>query len=300
MADTVNSFPITESYILRYTANVQAALFRAPGLLYPFVSKGMYSGERSQIVNFLGPLYFTKRTAINADTKAVEPEHTSRWIAADDYDCAVLVDRVDTLRTIYDPTNPYVDRMREALGRLQDDVIMAAFFADARTGKTGTGTASFATVASDTIAAGGVGLTFAKLRSLRKTMKRRFLDLRVVKPIIGVTAQQTDDLLGETVVGSHDYNAVKPLADGEVSTFMGFQFLPLEGVIPAPTANVRDLPVWVPDGMHFGDWQSMQIIIGPRADKNNITQVHASTSFGSTRVEEGRVFKCQVVDTNAT
>lgn len=300
MADTVNNYPITESYILQYTANVQAALARQPGLLYPHISRASYSGERSQIVNFLGPIFFTKRTSVNADTKAVEPEHTSRWISADDYDCAVLIDRVDTLRTIYDPTNPYVERMREALGRLQDDVIMAAFFADARVGKTGASTASFTTVSSDTIVAGGVGLTFAKLRSLRKTMKRRFLDLRGVKPMIGVTAQQTDDLLGETVVGSHDYNAVKPLVDGEVSSFMGFQFIPLEGVIPAPTANVRDLPAWVPSGMHFGDWQSFQLTIGPRPDKNNIPQLHGCASFGATRVEEGRVFKVQVADTNAT
>lgn len=297
---TTNAFPITESYILQYTANVQAALTRQPGLLYPHVSRAMYSGERSQIVNFLGPLYFTKRTSINADTKAVEPEHTSRWISADDYDCAVLVDRIDTLRTIYDPVNPYVERMREALGRLQDDVIMASFWADARTGKTGASTASFATVSADTIVAGGVGLTFAKLRSLRKTMKRRFLDLRGVRPLLGVTAQQTDDLLGETVIGSHDYNSVKPLVDGEVSSYMGFTFIPMEGVIPAPTANVRDLPAWVPNGMHFGDWQALQLTIGPRADKNNITQVHACASFGSTRVEEGRVFKVQVADTNAT
>src|SRR5262249_14683882 len=129
MADTVNNYPITESYKLMYTANVQAALARQPGLLYPVVSRAMYSGERAQIVNFLGPFYFTNRTAVNADTKAVEPEHTSRWIAADDYDVAMLIDRVDTLRTIYDPLNPYVERMREALGRLQDDIIMAAFFA---------------------------------------------------------------------------------------------------------------------------------------------------------------------------
>lgn len=300
MADTVNNNPITESYILRYTANVQAALARQPGLLYPTISKATYSGERSQVVNFLGPLFFTKRTAAFPDTVWREVEHTSRWIAADDYDCAVPVDRIDTLRTIYDPTNPYVDRMREALGRLQDDVIMAAFFADARTGKTGASTASFATVASDTIVSAGVGLTFAKLRSLRKVIKRRFIDLRMQKPMIAVTAQQTDDLLGETTVASHDYNMVKPLVDGEVSTFMGFVFIPAEGVIPAPVANVRDLPVWIESGMHFGDWQALQITIGPRADKNNIMQVHASASFGATRLEEGRVFKCQVLDTNAS
>lgn len=306
MADTTNNYPVTEAYKLTFTANVQAALTRKGGLLMPHISSSSYSGEKAQVVNFLGPIFFTKRTSVYADTKATEPEHTQRWISADDYDCAVLVDRVDTLRTIYDPTNPYVERMREALARLQDDTVAAAFFADARVGKNGASTASFATYTADTIAAGGVGLTFAKLRSLRKAMKRRFLDLRTEKPLIAVTAQQTDDLLGETVVGSHDYNMVKPLVDGEVSSFMGFTFIPAEGALSVENGlldtgtTTRSCPAWVPSGMHFGDWQSLILTIGPRPDKNNITQIHASTSFGATRIEEGRVFKVQCIDSNAS
>src|SRR5688572_21261732 len=128
MADTVNNFPITEAYKLTFTANVQAALFRKGGKLLPYVSSSTYSGEKAQIVNFLGPVEFVKRTSVYADTKATEPEHTQRWIMADDFDLAILVDRVDTLRTIYDPTNPYVERMREALARKQDDIIAQAFF----------------------------------------------------------------------------------------------------------------------------------------------------------------------------
>lgn len=304
MADTVNNFPVTEAYKLQFTANVQAALFRQGGKLMPYVSSNTYSGEKAQVVNFLGPIFFTKRTSVYADTKATEPEHTQRWISADDYDCAVLVDRVDTLRTIYDPTNPYVERMREALARLQDDIIASAFFASARSGKDGLTTALFTTVASDTIADGGVGLTFSKLRSLRKAMKRRFLDLRMEKPMIAVTAQQTDDLMGETVIGSHDYNAVKPLVDGEVSNFMGFTFIPAEGALSVANGLLvggdRLCPAWVPSGMHFGDWQSMVLTIGPRADKNNIQQIHASTSMGAVRTEEGRVFQVACADANAS
>lgn len=306
MADTTNNFPITDAYKLQFTANVQAALFRKGGLLMPYISSATYSGEKAQVVNFLGPIFFTKRTTVYADTKATEPEHTQRWIMADDYDCAVLVDRVDTLRTIYDPTNPYVERMREALARLQDDTVAASFFADAKSGKNGASTTTFAAVAGDTIASGGVGLTFAKLRSTRKAMKRRFLDLRTEQPLIAVTAQQIDDLLGETVVGSHDYNMVKPLVDGEVQRFMGFTFIPAEGAMSVDNGlldtvlAVRYCPAWVPSGMHFGDWQSLILTIGPRPDKNNITQIHASTSFGATRIEEGRVFKVTCADTNAS
>lgn len=306
MADTVNNYPVTEAYKLLFTANVQAALFRKGGLLMPYISSATYSGEKAQVVNFLGPVFFVKRTSAYADTKATEPEHTQRWIAADDFDVAILVDRIDTLRTIYDPTNPYVERIREALARQQDDIIAASFFADARSGKNGATTVQFATATQDTIAAGGVGLTFAKLRSLRKAMKRRFLDLRGERPMIAVTAQQTDDLLGETVVGSHDYNAVKPLVDGEVSSFMGFTFVPAEGALSVANGllntgtQVRSCPAWVPSGMAYGDWQNLMITIGPRPDKNNITQIHACFSGGATRIEEGRVFMVNCTDTNAS
>lgn len=302
MADTVNNFPVTEAYLLQFTSNVQAALARKGGLLTPYVSSSTYSGEKAQVVNFIGPVFFTKRTSVYADTKATEPEHTQRWITADDFDCAILIDRVDTLRTIYDPTNPYVERMREASARSHDDIVAQAFFADARSGRNGATTIAFP--AGDIIAAGGVGLTFAKLRSLRKAMKRRYLDLRMEKPLIAVTAEQTDNLLGETVVGSHDYNAVKPLVDGEVSSFMGFTFLPAEGALSPEngllTGGNRLCPAWVPSGMHFGDWQSMTVTINQRADKNNIPQIHACFTSGATRIEEGRVFQVLCADANAT
>ena len=62
----------------------------------------------------------------------------------------------------------------------------------------------------------------------RKLLKKRHVDLRMSQPYIAVTSEQIDDLLGEVAVGSFDYNAVKPLVDGEVSRFMGFVFVPYE------------------------------------------------------------------------
>jgi len=302
MADTVNNYPITEAYLLQFTSNVTGALARQGGLLMPYVSSSSYSGEKAQVINFIGPVFFVKRTSVYADTKATEPEHTQRWISADDFDIAILVDRVDTLRTIYDPTNPYVERIREALARKQDDIIAQSFFADARGGRNGATAVAFP--AGDIIAAGGVGLTFAKLRALRKAMKRRYNNLSNVKPVIAVTAEQTDNLLGETVIGSHDYNSVKPLVDGEVSTFMGFTFINAEGALSVEngllTGGNRLCPAWVPNGMHFGSWQGFMLTIGPRPDKNNIPQIHGCFTAGATRVEEGRVFQVLCADANAT
>jgi hypothetical protein len=88
--------------------------------------------------------------------------------------------------------------------------------------------------------------------------------------------------------------------DGEVSGFMGFDFIPYEdynglGIPIASTGpTIRNLPVWTPDAMHFGMWDDLTIIISPRPDKNNIKQVHATFTAGATRIEEGRVLQLQV------
>lgn len=289
MAETANAYPITEAYVMQFTGNVKAALNRKGGILSAAVSRGMYMGEKSQVVNFLGPVQFTKRDTAYADTVATEPAHTQRWISADDYDLAILIDRIDTLRMLYDPTNPYVERVREAWARQEDDIINTAFFASAKTGKNGASTTAFPT-ATDVIAANASTLTFVKLRALRRGMKKRHVDLRAERPVIAVSADEIDGLLAETVVGSHDYNAVKPLVDGEVSQFMGFSFLPLEGTL-SEVSGVRQCPAWVPSGMHYGDWQNFTVIVNTRADKNNIPQIHASFSGGATRLEEGKVWR---------
>lgn len=290
MAETVATYTVPEHHVDMFTANVRAALVKQGGMLRPHVSRAAYQGEKAQVVNFLGPIEFQKRDTPYKDTIVTEPEHTQRWINADDFDSAVLIDRIDTLRMIYDPTSPYVERMREGAARQEDQIIMDAFYATAVTGKRGTQTVAFP--AGNIIAHGGTGLTVAKLRAARKALKKGFVDLRRERPLIGVTADEIDDLLGEVAVGSNDYNAVKPLVDGEVSQFMGFTFVPIEALPPTYISGgntIRSLPVWVPSGMHLGDWQSLAITINNRPDKNNIKQIHGCFSMGATRLEEPKV-----------
>jgi len=299
--ESLAAYSVPEHHVKMYTSNVRAAINKRGGDLVARVSMGSYSGEKVQLVNFLGPVEFIERSTPYGDTKLTEVEHTQRWISALEYDCAILVDRLDTLKMIYDPTSPYVERMREAAARRMDRIVMEKFFAIAKSGKDGTVDVSFP--AADTVVHGGTGLVLTKLRSLRKLIKRRHVDLRSVRPFIAVTAEQIDNLLGETTTTSIDFNAIKPLADGEVTSFMGFIFVPYEDYnghgIPThtDTGTIRDCPVWVPDGMHFGMWDALTIIINNRPDKNNIKQIHATFTAGATRVEEGKVFKVECKET---
>jgi hypothetical protein len=303
MAETLATYSVPEHHVDMFTGNVQAALARKGGVLRSLVSTGSYKGDKIQVVDFLGPLIFTDRDVPYADTTVSEPEHTSRWITGKEHDCAVFVDRLDTLKMIYDPSNPYVERMREAAARKEDQVIMDKFFADAKAGREGDGVVSLP--AADIVVHGSAGMTVAKLRSLRKLIKKRHVDLRNNKPLIAVTCEQTDNLLSETTVNSIDYNTVKPLVDGEVTTFMGFNFIPFEddglgGGIPTHVDTghlIRECPVWVPGGMHYGTWEGLAIVINNRPDKNNIKQIHGTFTDGATRIEEGRVFKFECQET---
>ena len=297
MTESVATYTVPQHHVDMFTANVRAAITRQGGKMRAFVTQGSYMGDKVQVVDFLGPIAFVERTTVYADTKAVEPSHTSRWVTGKDYDVAILVDRLDTLRMMYEPTSPYVERMREAAARLEDEIIMAAFYASARAGRNGTDTVAYN--ASNTIAHGSTRMSVAKLRSARKKLKKLHVDLRVERPLIAVEAEQIDDLLGETTVGSSEYNAVKPLVDGEVASFMGFTFVPMETIIPSYTSGslIRQCPVWVPSGMHLASWQGLAITVGPRADKNNIKQIHGSLSLGATRLEEEKVLMLECVTT---
>jgi hypothetical protein len=298
MAETIATYSVPEHHVSMFTGNVRARLSKMGGLLSGLVTRGSYRGEKVQVVNFIGEVEFIERDTPYADTKLTELEHTSRWISGKEYDAAVLIDRLDTLKMIYDPTSPYVESFRRAAARKFDEIIMDSFFAVAKSGKTGSVDTPYYT--GNTIVNGGTGFTVAKLRSLRKLIKKRHVDLRSTTPLIAVNAEAIDDLLAETVVGSFDYNAVKPLVDGEVGRFMGFNFVPYEDWngkgIALGGGSVRTSPVWIPEAMHFGLWDDLIITINNRPDKNNIKQIHGTFTAGATRLEEQKVFGLEWVE----
>ena len=298
MAETVATYTIPEHHVIMFTSNVRAALNRKGGVLRPMVTTASYSGEKVQVVNFLGPISFVKRDTRYVDTIVTEPEHTQRWLSGDEYDAAVYIDKLDTLKMIYDPANPYAERMREGAARREDDIIMNAFFAPARAGKQGLTAVPFPS--SQIIVNGGTRMSVAKLRAARKLLKKSYVDLGAEMPMIAMTPEQTDDLLAETTVGSHDYNAVKPLVDGEVTSFMGFRFASILDIIPSyvngSSQLIRQCPCWVQSGMHYGSWEELNVRISDRPDKNYIKQIWMSFTGGATRLEEPKVVQIECLE----
>ena len=59
-----------------------------------------------------------------------------------DYDFTQAIDKFDKLKTLIDPTSSVVQAQAAQMNHKIDDIIIAALYADMKTGKTGSGTSS--------------------------------------------------------------------------------------------------------------------------------------------------------------
>ena len=129
------------------------------------------------------------------------------------------------------------------------------------------------------------------MRSLRLREAKKILDLSDVDPsiprYIAVGPDQIDNLLSDTNVTSSDFNTVKALVQGDVQSFMGFNFIMTNRL--AKSGNIRSCFAWAEDGMALAIGKDVSARIDERADKGYATQVYYCMSIGSTRMEEDKV-----------
>ena len=98
-----------------------------------------------------------------------------------------------------------------------------------------------------------------------------------------------------TEVTSADFNSVKALVQGDVNTFMGFEFVRTE-LVNTDANSYRRVPCFTKSGMLLAVGQDINVDIGPRRDKRNSTQVYCSASFGSVRMNEEKVIEIKCAE----
>lgn len=280
------SFEVSTAFVQDYRSTVQLLLQQRGSKLRGAVTTGTYTGKAAKVVEQIGQVAAQRRTTRHADTPLISTPHDARWVTPKDYEWADLIDDVDKLRMIIDPTSPYALNGALALGRAMDDEIITAFFGTALTGEDGDTSTSFDS--GQQIVSGSTGLTIAKLRAAKKLFLENEVDLDMDSLYLAFTADQHDDLLSETQAISLDYNTKPVLVDGRITSFMGFNFINIER-LGVDGASARRCPAWAKSGVHLGLWDDVKTSIDKRADKSNSTQVYVKGTFGATRIEEGKV-----------
>jgi len=285
------STQITTAFVEQYSSNIQMLSQQKGSLLRDKVRVESVTGKNA-FFDQVGSVTASVRSTRHADTPQSDTPHSRRRVSLVDYEFADLIDDLDKVRMLVDPTSTYALAAAYAMGRAMDDAIIAAATGSADTGVAG-GTA-VALPSSQIIAeAGTTGMTIAKLREAKEIIDLADVDPSLPRHII-VSPKQITDLLGTTEVTSSDFNTVKALAQGDINSFLGFNFVVSNRL--AIATSKRDCIAFVSDGIGLAVGKDSTARIDERADKGYATQVYYSAAFGATRMEEDKVVKIEAYE----
>jgi len=277
------SAQITTAFSQQFSTNVQLLSQQRGSILRGGVSEESVTGEKA-FFDQVGAAAAVKRTSRHGDTPVVETPHSRRMVTMDSYEWADLIDDADKVRMLIDPTSTYAQAAAAAMGRAMDDAIITAATGTAKTGKSGSTSTSM--LAANQIADGSADLTVAKLIQAKKILDNGSVDPSIPRHI-AVGPDQIEALLNTTSVTSSDFNTVKALVQGEINTFMGFQFHMSTRL--AKSGNIRTCFAWAEDGIKLAVGKDVMSRIDERSDKSYSTQVYYCATFGATRMEEAKV-----------
>jgi hypothetical protein len=204
-----------------YSANIMLLVQQKGSRLKDAVRQEVVEGEIAYF-DQIGAGSAIKRQSRHADTPLTETPHARRQVMLEDYEYSDLIDRLDQVKTLTDPTSAYSQAAAHALGRAMDDVIIANANGTARSGKTGQ--TSVPLPVGQKIAVAASGLTLAKLLQAKEILDAAENDPDEPR-YIACPAKDITVLLSNTQVTSSDYNTVKALAAGQIDTFLGFKFI---------------------------------------------------------------------------
>jgi hypothetical protein len=255
-----NAAAINTAYVEAFKAGFEQAFQQTESILQPYFEQESQN-EEFQYFDRIGVAEaMTEDSTRFGDNPNSDISHDRRRIGLRDYELGKYIDEKDLKRVLTDPMNAYTQALLASGKRKIDDIIIDKYFgATTVTYTEGAGdenrtnivvgglSASGITTGGSYVVAGGntegfsigsnyvasgasaeSGLTLDKLRAARQTMLRlQSIDQdEVINCFVG--AQQLDDLLRIDEVINSDYSVRKNLAEGNVTTFMGFRFIHTE------------------------------------------------------------------------
>ena len=282
------SIQITTSFVEQYSSNVSMLSQQMGSKLRGSVDVETINGKNA-FFDQVGVTAAQLRTSRHGDTPQIDTPHSRRRLSLADYEWADLVDDVDKVRMLVDPTSSYAKAAAAAMNRAMDDVIITAFNASASTGVAGGSSTALPSSQKTATSDQSDGLTIAKLLSAKKILDDNDVDPSLKRYIV-CGPQQISDLLGTTSVTSADFNTVRALSTGEVNSFLGFEFI-MSTRLNKDATNTTDRLVfaYTEDAIKLAIGKDIKANISERADKSYSTQVYYCMDLGAVRMEEKAV-----------
>jgi hypothetical protein len=302
------SFTVTDAFVQQFTGNVWYLAQQVESRFRGKVLEDQITGE-SAYMEQVAPSAAQKITSRHSDSPIMNTQHLRRRLAPYDYGWGDLVDNLDKVKLLIDPTSTYARTGAMAMNRGQDDEVIGAFFGTAYTGHSG-GTVltwpngnseSAPTAPPGTVVAvndwaygngtGNSGLTISKLVSASVALDAAEGDEGEDR-YMAIKAVQKGNLLATTEATLKEFGVAKddlaPLRDGKVAFIMGFQLIHSERLQLNGSSQTR-VPAWRKSAMGLGINKDISARMAERPDKRFSMYVYLDMSIGATRLEESKL-----------
>ena len=284
------SINITTSFVEQYSSNVNLLSQQMGSKLRGSVDEESIVGKNA-FFEQIGSTAAILKTSRHCDTPQIDTPHSRRRVSLSDYEWADLIDDQDKVRALVDPTSAYAKNAAAAMNRAMDDVIITALAGSASSGVAGATSVVLPSTQKFATSNQSDGLTIAKLLGAKKNLDNNDVDPSRKRYIV-CGPQQVADLLAVTQVTSSDFNTVKALAQGDINTFLGFEFIMSNRLsFDATNTDDRLIYAYTEDAVKLAIGSDIKAEISQRADKSYATQVYYAMSLGAVRLEEKAVFQ---------
>lgn len=271
------SVSLSNAFVTLFDAEVKQA-YQGKAMLVPAVRQRR--GVEGSTVKFpkVGAGVATPRIP-QTDVTPLNVSFSQVTLTLTDWNAAEYSDIFSQAKVNFDERQELVQVVASAMGRRQDQLILDALAAS-----------STSLTVSNDIGGTDSNLNVAKLRSAK-----RLLDKGNVPPEgrhIVLHANGLDSLLSETAVTSSDFNTVKALVQGEINTFLGFQFHVIgdrtEGGLAIDGSNDRVCYAFHKDAIGYGEGIAMRSEINYIPEKTSWL-VNEVFSAGAIAIDAGGI-----------
>lgn len=291
------SINLPTHYVQQYANTISLLLQQKNSRFESAVTTGSYIGKQASPVDQIGAIDMLPVTTRFAPMGRVDAALDRRWVSPSDFELPQLIDSLDKLRLLNDPSSAYLQNAIQAANRKKDDLIYAAFFGTAKTGEVGGTSTAFGATQFVSVNTGGTAsnLNVAKLRAGKRILMANEVDFDEDQVYCAISSVEHDSLLNEIQVVSTDFNDKPILTEGRVTRFLGINFIVSERMTTATddaAGTSRQIPMWAKSGMHLGTWNDMQTDITQRNDLSGRPwQAYLAMSMGATRLEEKKIVR---------
>ncbi len=282
---------IDTAFVRQFEDDIYVELQQSDSRLMPYVKERPITGTKMYI-NRLGPVEVRKKTQRFQPTILSDAPHSRRELTITDYDQALGLDREDEIRLTSDFTGEYVSAMSMGLARQIDRDILIAAEGDSISVDADLVGTIIQLPASQIIGPAGTNFTLDKLREAAE--KFDAAEVPVMGRYLAWNASAKHNLLKDVEVTSSDFNTIKALVNGEINTYLGFEFVLTELVTGTGTAQAQMI-AFHDTVIVMGVGARLKINIDLRKDLSYAKQIFAAGTFGMVRMEEKKVVRIDCV-----